>query len=191
MKLHEILDLESQKIQEYKNQKIADLNKSLSDALDDECFELLRIKPCEQYYRVDLVLTLDGYKQEMLFIWDFNESQETLIEKIKARVSYIKELRQKYPEFCRQNDYIQMNSNFKKTLHLTDGGYPIDYVFNIFLANYMELPNTTRCSRGGGDYEIKRTPMRVKEFNKNIDKTIDFLIDCITELKLLKNEMEE
>lgn len=183
MKLHEILDLESQKIQEYKNQKNADLNKSLSDALDDECFELLGIKPYEQYYRVDLVFTLDGYKQEMLFIWDFNENQETLIEKIKARVSYIKELRQKYPQYCRQNDYIQTNSNFRKTLHLTDGGQPRDYIFNIFLANYMELPNTTRSSFGGGDYEIKKTPERVKEFNKNIDKTIDFLIDCITELK--------
>ena len=186
MTLYEILDAESQKIEEYKNQKFADLNKSLCDALANERVELLRIKPCEQYYRVDIAFTLDGYRQEIICIWDFDESQDVFIEGIKLRVSYIKELRQKYPEFCKQNDYIQTNSNFKKTLHLTDGGYPIDYVFNIFLANYMELPNTTRCSSGGGDYEIKRTPMRVKEFNKNIDKTIDFLIDCITELKLLK-----
>ena len=68
-------------------------------------------------------------------------------------------------------------------------GYKRDCYFTVNLASYLKLPNTTSCSCGGGDYEIKRTPKRVEEYNKNIDVVIDNLLDCIAELKMKKYKL--
>ena len=65
-------------------------------------------------------------------------------------------------------------------------GYQRRYYLDIKLCDYLKLPNTTDWGFGGGDYEIKRTPKRLKEYNENIDKTIDMLLDCISDLKKMK-----
>lgn len=155
------------------------------------CFDDITVLDCnqssdEEYLAVNYKFVLDGYEQNEICLWMANESMEELVAKIKRHIDYIKELRQKYPEYCKQNDFIQDHSQFNKKLTLTHMGYGLDFNINIQFADYLKLPNTTSCSCGGGDYEIKRTPRRVKEYNQNIDLTINFLIDCISELKSQK-----
>lgn len=163
-----------------------ELQKELKETLSLEEIELLAITERNDGYDVKVAFTLDGYRQEDNFYWGADESQESFIMSVKKRIDYIKELREKYPDYCKQNDYIQANSMFSKTIKLTHMGYSKDFYLNIQLADYMKLPNTTSCSCGGGDYEIKRTPKRVEEYNKNIDITIDAMLDCISELRRKK-----
>ena len=59
------------------------------------------------------------------------------------------------------------------------------------LCGYLKLPNTTSCGFGGGDYEIKKTPRRVKDFNENIDRLCLFFADCIGELRGMKLKEDE
>lgn len=164
------------------------MEQQLSDALSLESIEFLSLKENSEDWSCTVVLafTLDGYRQEDSFYWKSDESQELFIRHVKDRIEYIKELRSKYPDYCKQNDYIQTNSEFRKKIKLTHMGYDKEFYFNVQLADYLKLPNQTCCSVGGGDYEIKRTPKRVEEYNKNIDITIDVLLDCISELKQMK-----
>ena len=139
-----------------------------------------------KYYSVKYEFELDNYTQQDVTFWENDESLEDLIKGVKDHIEYIKELRTQYPEYCKQNDYIQSNRDYKKELILTHMGYQQRYYLDIKLCDYLKLPNTTDCGFGGGDYEIKRTPKRLKEYNENIDKTIDMLLDCISDLKKMK-----
>ena len=186
MTLQEIRNKEYKDLQERKEQERAELEQQLKETLSQESIELISIKEGEDGYSVKLAFILDGYRQEDDFYWCANKSKEDFILSVKSRIDYIKELRMEYPDYCKQNDYIQTNSKFQKTIKLTHMGYTKEYYFNVQLADYLKLPNTTSCSCGGGDYEIKRTPIRVEEYNKNIDITIDALLDCIAELKQQK-----
>lgn len=184
--LRERRELEYRELQERKEKGRAELQQDLRRALSSEVIELLGIKECEEHYKVKVAFRLDGYRQEDDFYWGADQSQENFILSVKKHIDYIKELREKYPDYCKQNDYIQTQSKFTKVIKLTHRGYEREFYINIQLADYMKLPNTTICSCGGGDYQIKKTPERVKEYNKNIDITIDALIDCISELKQRK-----
>ncbi|MCD4838141.1 hypothetical protein LRS37_04500 [Neobacillus sedimentimangrovi] len=186
--LREIRELEYKELEEHREKERQELQKQLESALADELIEVISIRDWDDdwAYEVKVAFTLDGYKQEDKFYWNANESQEDFINKVKKTIEYIKELREQYPEYCKQNDFIQTNSKFYKKITLTHMGYERNYEFRLELADYLKLPNTTNCSVGGGDYEIKRTPQRVKEYNKNIDKAIDVLLDCIAELKQRK-----
>lgn len=186
--LREIRELEYKELEERREKERQELQKQLESALADELIEVISIRDWDDdwAYEVKVAFTLDGYKQEDKFYWNANESQEDFINKVKKTIEYIKELREQYPEYCKQNDFIQTNSKFYKKITLTHMGYERNYEFRLELADYLKLPNTTNCSVGGGDYEIKRTPQRVKEYNKNIDKAIDVLLDCIAELKQRK-----
>jgi len=188
MNLSDKRNQEYQELKERRAKEEQELHELLKIALSTESIELLSIKEDKENlsFIVSLAFTLDGYRQEDIFYWKSNESQEEFILSVKNMIDYIKELRSQYPEFCHQNDYIQTNSKFQKTITLTHTGYEYKFTFNIELADYLKLPNTTSCSCGGGDYQIKRTPVRVEEFNKNIDITIDVLLDCISELKQKK-----
>jgi len=152
----------------------------------DEITVLGCVPSSEEYLAVNIKFVLGGYEQEDRILWRSDESIEDFVAKTKRHIDYIEELRQKYPEYCKENDFIQSHSKFNKKLVLTHMGYHREFYLNIELADYLKLPNTTSCSCGGGDYEIKRTPKRVKEYNQNIDLTIGFLLDCITELKSQK-----
>lgn len=173
-----------------KREHIKQLEQTLKESFVDEGIELLEIRDisdeCEYTFQVNVAFTLDGYRQKDLFFWKNNESQNDFIAKVKRQINCIKELRERYPEYCKKNDFIQKNRVFCKTVKLTHMGY--DWIHNIKfeLADYMKLPNITNYGICNGDYEIKKTPQRVKEYNKNIDITIDALIDCIAELKQIK-----
>ena len=188
MTLAEKREKEYQEMRERKEEEHLELEQQLKDALSLESIEFLSLKENSENWNctVKLAFTLDGYRQEDDFYWTSDESQETFIQHVKNRIDYIKELRTKYPDYCKQNDYIQTNSKFCKKILLTHMSYNREFYFDIQLADYLKLPNQTYCSFGGGDYEIKRTPKRVEEFNKNIDITIDALLDCISELKQKK-----
>jgi hypothetical protein len=188
MTLKEKREKEYQELQERKEKEHLELEQQLKEALSLESIEFLSLKEDVENWNcsIKLAFVLDGYRQEDDFYWSADESQGAFIQHVKNRINYIKELRAQYPEFCKQNDYIQSNSNFHKKISLTHMGYNREFYFEIQLADYLKLPNQTRCGIGGGDYEIKRTPKRVEEYNKNIDITIDVLLDCISELKQMK-----
>ncbi len=188
MTLAEKREKEYKELQKRKEKERLELQQQLKDALSLESIEFLSLKENSENWNctVELAFTLDGYRQENDFYWSADESQETFIQHVKERIDYIKELRANYPDYCKQNDYIQANSKFCKKISLTHMGYIREFCLDIQLADYLKLPNQTCCSVGGGDYQIKRTPKRVEEFNKNIDITIDALLDCISELKQKK-----
>ena len=135
----------------------------------------------------------DGFEQEDSHYWKWQESVEEAAEKIKKHIDYISELRKQYPGFAVQNDHIQKYRKYQRVCKLYDDGYCKEAYLKAELCEYLKLPNTTDCSVGGGDYELKRTPRRVKDFNENIDRLCLFLADCIGELrgmKLKENESE-
>ena len=108
----------------------------------------------------------DGFEQTDSYYWQWNESVEEVAEKIKKHIDYIEELRNQYPDYARQNDHIQKHRKYQKVCKLTDEGYPRDAYLKAELCGYLKLPNTTNCSYGGGDYEIKKTSGRVKGFQR-------------------------
>jgi len=186
MTLREIRNLEFKEMQERREKEKEELRTQLEKSLKDESIEVLSMNEYDESYKVVIAFTLDGFRQEDDFYWNGDESREDFINKIKKRINYIKELREQYPEYCKQNDFIQTNSKFRKEFNLTHMGYDRKFYLELQLADFLKLPNTTSCSFGGGDYEIKRTPKRVEEYNKNIDIAIDVLLDCIAELKQRK-----
>lgn len=54
----------------------------------------------------------DGFEQEDSHYWKWQESVEEATDKIKKHIDYIVELRKQYPEFARQNDYIQEHRKY-------------------------------------------------------------------------------
>lgn len=185
MTLKEIKEREYLEQKERKQKEQQEITQYLQESLSNENIKVFNIRENSEDYSlyIDLEFTLDGYTQKDTFLWDASKSIEDFIKGAKNRIDYIKELREQYPDFCKANDFIQTNSVFVKTLKITHMGYDKRYDFRVDLADYLKLPNTTSCSVGGGDYEIKRTPRRVKEYNENIDITVDFLLECITELR--------
>lgn len=186
MTLREMRDLEYEELQKRREKEREEIKQSLEETLNSESIELITIDSSSDGYKVVVAFTLDGFRQENDFYWNLDESREDFTNKVKKHVDYIKELREQYPEYCKQNDYIQTKRDFYKKFTLTHMGYKRTYELKLKLADYLKLPNTTSCSFGGGDYEIRRTPQRVEEFNKNIDIAIDALLDCIAELKQRK-----
>lgn len=130
----------------------------------------------------------DGYVQKCKGFWSFDRTIDEVVERISENVSYIKKLRDCYPEYAKQNDYIQSRRIYSKRINLEQFGQRSTATGSITatLCPFLELPNTTEGGIGGGDYEIKRTPKRVRDFNKNIDDFCLFLSDCIAELRSMK-----
>lgn len=186
MTLREMRKLEFEEMQERREKEKEELRKQLEESLKDESIEVVSLKEYDDSYKVVIAFTLDGFRQEDDLYWNIDDSREDFVNKTKKHIDYIKELREQYPEYCKQNDFIQTNSRFKKEFNLTHMGYGRKFYLELRLADYLKLPNTTSCGFGGGDYEIKRTPKRLEEYNKNIDIVIDTLLDCIAELKQRK-----
>lgn len=132
----------------------------------------------------------DGFKQEDDLRWRWDESVEDVASKITKYILYIQQLRTTYPDYAVQNDYIQSHRRFFRKCKSSHSNCEEFYV-KAELCGMLKLPNTTDCSCGGGDYEIKRTPKRVKDFKNNIDNICLFMSDCIAELRQMKREIEE
>ena len=179
--------LEIEELQKRREKEQEELKKELETTLNNETVEVVSMTEYdEESYKVVIQFMLDGFMQEDDFYWNGDESKESFIGKVKKRIDYIKELREQYHEYCKQNDYLQTNSKYRKEINLTHMGHNRKFYIDLQLADYLKLPNTTSTGVGGGDYQIKRTPQRVKEYNDNIDIVIDVLIDCIAELKQKK-----
>jgi hypothetical protein len=131
----------------------------------------------------------DGYSDTQVGFWEYNEDIVIFAQSQKNALEYIQKLRNEFPTQTIQHDYIQKNREYKKELKIVHSGYNQNSFIRLELCGYLKLPNTTSCSCGGGDYQIKRTPERVKDFKDNIDRTIDSLLDVISDLKKLKNEV--
>ncbi len=137
------------------------------------------------YITYDFTLQ-DGFSQNNSVLWKRDESIEKVVKEIIKQIDYIQKLREQYPEYARQNDYIQANRVFEKECTLFDMEYKEHVYLKANLCGYLKLPNIVEHGFGGGDYEIKRTPKRVSDFNKNIDTLCLFLADCISDLRKLK-----
>lgn len=132
----------------------------------------------------------DGFKQEDDFYWEWNESVDDIADKIVKHILYIEQLRKDYPNYAAQNDYIQKHRKFFRKCKSSHSDCKEFYI-KAELCGMLKLPNTTDCSFGGGDYEIKKTPKRVKDFKSNIDNLCLFMSDCIAELRQMKRGIEE
>ena len=137
------------------------------------------------YITYDFTLQ-DGFSQSNSVLWKLNESIREVVTEIIKQIDYIQKLREQYPEYAKQNDYIQANRVFERECKLFDMGYIKHAYLKADLCGYLKLPNIVEGSFGGGDYEIKRTPKRVSDFNNNIDTLCLFLADCISDLRKLK-----
>jgi len=169
-----------------REKKYQKIKNDIEEKLISYNVELIKIEENEESLSVDYNYTIDGVKNIDRNYWHYDEELDELLYKIKRHLDYIKKIRENFPLYAKQNDFIQKNRHYEKELVLTEMGYERKHTFRLDLCSYLKLPNTTSNSFGGGDYEIKRTPQRVKEYNENIDKTVMFLIDMISELNTLK-----
>lgn len=128
----------------------------------------------------------DGYTQEDSVWWSWDVSIGEKAGAIVKSVAYIKKLREQYPLYARANDFIQSHRNYERSINLFHRGVIHPAKVSANLCEYLKLPNQTSCSIGGGDYEIKRTPGRLEDYNNNIDRLCLFLADCIAELRSMK-----
>lgn len=194
MKYCEIYEKYYFDVEERERQEREELIEILNSAFaDDNRITIDDIRKCkgenERYLTVYYTYILDdNYTDTDTSFWQANQSLEDFVQNIKRHVNYIIELRQKYAEYAKKNDYIQRNRRFDKEIMLYDEGYPTKVNMSLKLCGYLKLPNTTECSVGGGDYEIKRTPQRFQDFIENIDRLTEFFIDCISDLRVLKSQ---
>lgn len=132
----------------------------------------------------------DGFKQQDNFYWEWNESIKEISDTIIKHCLYIQKLREEYPSYAMQNDYIQGHRVFNRSCKLAHSNTKT-FVIVSELCGKLKLPNSTDYSCGGGDYEFKKTPERVRDFKKNVDNICLFMSDCIAELRQMKREIEE
>jgi hypothetical protein len=137
-------------------------------------------------YEVDIL----GIPHEDSCYIEYRDDLEDKVAAVIKRIAYIKQLREQYKEYCALNDHIQKYR--KRSKSIKTGEYyndtcSIDYT----LCGLLKLPNTTNCGIGGGDYEIKRTPKRVKEFRERAQKTIDFLNGEVRRIEKALGELRE
>lgn len=139
-------------------------------------------------YRIDYEFEYKGYVQKDEFVWKWAEDISQVGDYIKKHILYIHELRCKFPDYALLSDYIQQHREFHKEIEFADGKNKAN--IHCTLTSYFKLPNSTDCSHGGGDYEIKRTPERVKMFKSNITSLISNFIDYIAELRYIERGLE-
>ena len=182
---------ELKKIEEIKNKKLECLTKELNSKNIDG-IKNLRIIPRENYYTIlyDLIIdeSIDFIQKDNSYRWDYDESLDTAVENIIKTNNYILELYSKYKSNCLMNEFIQKHLVYEK--HIVSNIYKKG-IIRFELGDLLILPNTTNCSCGGGDYEVKRVPKKANEFLSNIDNYINSLIDTITDLNNIKKEFNE
>ncbi|EOS47157.1 hypothetical protein C810_01473 [Lachnospiraceae bacterium A2] len=192
----DIKNADYEEIKQRKAEREKEVLEALNNLLSESGYEVFGIDINFERYKESGSISYrfklsDGFEQEDIHRWHWKESIEEAVEKIKKRIDYIVELRQQYPDLARQNDYIQKHREYGRICKLYDEDSPREVRLQAELCGYLKLPNTTNYSVGGGDYELKKTPRRVKDFNGNIDRLCLFLADCIGELKRMKLKENE
>jgi hypothetical protein len=178
------------KIDKIKQEFESDIISKIEKELEEYNAKVIKIKEGEEHAIVKYSFVLrDGYSEEREGYWEYSEDVSDFAEAQKKFLKYIESLREKFPVYSILHDYIQKNRQYTKLIELSDMGYCSKFTLSLELCSYLKLPNETKSSFGGGDYQIKQTPKRVKDFKDNIDKTIDQMIDAISDLKNLKNEL--
>ena len=191
----EILNADYKEAEMRLKEREKEVYKTLKNLIFESDYKVRKIKICFRKYEEAGEISYhfilpDGYEQDDTYYWKWSESVEEASERIKKKIDYIVELRKKYPKYAAWNDHIQKFREYERECKLLDRGYETTAKLSAELCGYLKLPNTTSCGFGGGDYEIKRTPERVKDFNENIDKLCLFLADCMSELRRMKLENE-
>jgi len=170
-----------------------DKEKRLLDALSSETknagISLCSLRISENGIVINYKFQIDGDPFEDNALFEFTDDIEKEVERIRKHIQYISDLMHQYPLFYAQNKYIQAHRVIKRkfdTPSLGYSGYGNEGHFEASLCGLLKLPNSTECSCGGGDYEIKRTPQRVSDFIANADASITFMRGLIAELEALK-----
>ena len=183
---------ESRKIEEIKNKKLDYITKELSSK-NIVSVKNLRIIANDQseYYNIlyDLVIdeSIDFVQKDNSYHWYYNESLDTVVENIIKTNNYILELYNKYKANCLLNEFIQKNLVYEK--HIVSNIYKKG-IIRFELGDLLILPNTTKFSCGGGDYEVKRVPEKANEFINNVDAVTD-VNNIKKEFTELKNKLGE
>jgi len=184
MNWEEVLD----DIQDRKKKDNEELQKLVQDCV--ESFDryniiITSVRECERCLEINFEFTFSEVKQHEVTYWHLSEDIYNVAERIVDIVDSVKEIRDQYPEYCKQNDFIQKNRTFERYFNLKNDDSNLKSKFYVTLSNYLRLPNIKIDGRSSDDIfdEIQYTPNRVKEYNENIDTTINFLNECINELK--------
>ena len=101
MKLFELQETNEKKQREFYNAMLESVTNELKTLLPNDEFKILRFEEKEECYHVYYSFTLDGYLQEDMILWQRYECHTKLAEHIQKHISYIKELRNKYPDSCK------------------------------------------------------------------------------------------
>lgn len=193
MTLGEIISAYYAEVVQKRKEKENEIALEIQNEFSGADYEVYGIKICFNdhdsrariYYSFKLQ---DGFRQTEELSWDFRESVKDISDSIREHIEYIQQLRDRFPELAKQNDYIQKNRVFERKYILEEEGYSSEERIKIKLCGYLKLPNTTSCSVGGGDYELKKTPQRVDDFHKNIDTLCSLFAECISDLLKIKKD---
>ena len=188
MTYNERKEMEREDLKRQRDERTALITQYLRDEITGTPYniEIHGMKDYDDYAMVGYSFSIGNFKQEDEAYWSKDTDEKDLVKRIVDHIVYIESLREKYPDFAAKNDYIQANRKFCKTAKLMHTGYEKVYQPSYELCDLLKLPNTTSCGCGGGDYEIKRTPLRVKDFADNIDRLTNYFLDCISDLRQLK-----
>lgn len=119
--------------------------------------------------------------EEKIFV-RYDDDIEDIAIKLNKEYDYINSLIEKYPKNAELHWYIQNNRVISKCSEY--GGIKYE------LTDMLILPNTTKCSFGGGDYEIKRVESHYcKKYLKRCDEVIQQCLDVITEVNTRKQKL--
>jgi hypothetical protein len=170
--------------QEAKILKISDICLSVTEKIKEEiltcnpCFEVVKIDQQSDEdgsYRIETKMVINGYEYQDTNWLKNDEHISGFVTMATRHYDYIKKLWDEFPEYCKVNEILQSMRNFQ-----------VKDIGTITLCRMLKLPNTTECSMGGGDYEVKRTPERANEFLANIDKYTRIFSTAIMDLQDIK-----
>lgn len=140
--------------------------------------------------KVIISYNVNGFDYEEDSYLGYSEEISDFVARNNKKIDYIAQLWQDYPEFCEATERLRKYSLFSirgvnEHLMLTDKLIlPSRITFN-----QNDTFRSGGASFGGGDYEVKRTPERVRKYIANSDKLISILEESLSELKRRKEEI--
>ena len=153
-------------------------------------FSVVAINKTENGLRISKRYSVNGFDFEDDGYVDYGTEIRDFVLRANRTVEYIEKLWKDYPEFCEATEILRKYSIFSipkvnHSLMLTD---------KLILPNVVSYNQTNTFSSGGGscgggDYEVKRTPERVKKYLANSDKLIDILEKSVLELRKRRKEV--
>ncbi len=153
-------------------------------------FSVTAINKTDDGLRISKKYSVNGFDFEDDGYINYEEEISIFVLSANRTVEYIEKLWKDYPEFCEATERLREYSFFSipgvnTRLMLTD---------QLILPSRVTYNQTNTFSGGGGgcgggDYEVKRTPQRVKKYIENSDKLIYILEKSLLELKKRRKEV--